>query len=52
MDIFCHAAFVAADVDVGAAFDPVPESFGLFEDAVLDVYFISLVTGEGEIDTG
>ena len=52
MNIFRHAAFVAADVDVGAAFDPVPQGFGLFEYAVLDVDFMSLIARECEVDAG
>ncbi len=52
MNIFRHAAFVAADVDVGTAFDPVPQGFGLFEYAVLDVDFLGLIARECEVDAG
>ena len=47
IDIDGHAGGVAADVEDGAGFEPLPEIGGFFEHAVLDVDFAFLVSAEG-----
>ena len=52
VDIFGHAGGVAADVDAGSVFEPLPEGRSLFEHAVLHVDLALLIAGEGEVETG
>ncbi len=47
IDIDGHAGGVAADVEDGTGFEPLPEIGGFFEHAVLDVDFAFLVAAEG-----
>ncbi len=52
VDVLGHAGGVAADVEVGARFQPGEEFGGVFLHPVLDVDLCRLVAGEGDIRGG
>ncbi len=52
IDILGHAFGVAADVEVGAFFQPLPEFAGGLEHAGLDVDFFFLIAAEGGVEAG
>src|SRR5690348_15792122 len=52
VDVGGHALGVAADVDVGARFEPAVELAAVLADAVLDVDLPALVAAEGRVEAG
>src|SRR4051812_24749410 len=49
--ILCHSRGVAANVDTGTVFDPLPEDARALHHAILDVYLASLIAGERSVQT-
>src|SRR5690606_18458885 len=52
IDVFGHTAGVAADVKIGPFFQPAPDISAGFAHAILDINFLTLITGKGEAESG
>jgi hypothetical protein len=50
--VFCHSSLIAADEEMGAGLKPIKNLFALFEQAMLHVNLIRLVSGESSIESG